>query len=96
VTEEHKTLGEAIREVRLAKGLTLRQLAKKLGVSAPFLSDVEHDRRRPARDRFPKLAKILGVDLEYLTQSDPRTLEERVANLEHRVKMLERGPWRAV
>jgi transcriptional regulator with XRE-family HTH domain len=85
------SFGEVVRDARLAKGMTLRQLAKILGVSAAFLCDVEHDRRKPARDRLPEFAEALGVELNDLTRSDPRSLDERVGRLEHRVKMLE---WR--
>lgn len=50
---EIQTLGQAVRFLREARGLTLRGLADKVGVSAPFLSDVEHDRRST-----PKLAEL--------------------------------------
>lgn len=36
-----------LREVRKKKGISIRQMAKKLKLSAPFISDVELGRRRP-------------------------------------------------
>lgn len=40
--------GPEIRRLRLSAGLTLRGLASRLEISAPHLSDIEHDRRRPS------------------------------------------------
>jgi transcriptional regulator with XRE-family HTH domain len=38
--------GTSLREVRVAAGLSLRQMARLIGCSAPYLSDVELRRRR--------------------------------------------------
>ena len=43
-----KTLGQRIRELREEKDFSLRELAKKSGVTAPFLSDIELGRRYPS------------------------------------------------
>lgn len=51
-------IGTAIRTSREAAGITLRALAEGLGVSAPFLSDVEHGRRNAVR-WLPKIAEIV-------------------------------------
>src|SRR5205085_4452783 len=64
------SLGDAVRRVREARQMTLRELATKIGVSAPFLSDVEHNRRRT--DKLGELAAVLEVDLERLRRLDPR------------------------
>jgi transcriptional regulator with XRE-family HTH domain len=64
------TLGEAIRLLREQQGLTLRALADKVGVSAPFLSDLEHGRRQT--DKYDELAKALSVPAEQLRQLDTR------------------------
>lgn len=69
-----KTLGEAIRGLREAQGLTLRSLAEKVGVTPPFLSDLEHDRRKT--DRLEKFAQVLGVSLNVLQQFDTRISAE--------------------
>ena len=51
------TLGREIRRLRTRAGTTLRGLARAVGVSAPHLSDIEHDRRRPSK---ALLQKIVG------------------------------------
>jgi len=53
------TLGQAIRTFREKRGLSLRALARAVGLSAPFLSDLEHDRRNT--DKLPAIARALGV-----------------------------------
>ena len=53
------TLGQRIRELREGKGMSLRELATKADVSAPFLSDLEHGRR--GTEKLDKIAKALGV-----------------------------------
>jgi transcriptional regulator with XRE-family HTH domain len=49
------TLGTEIRRLRTASGTTLRGFARAVGVSAPHLSDIEHDRRRPSKDLLKKI-----------------------------------------
>lgn len=67
-----KTLGQQIRELREQKDLSLRDLAKKIDVSAPFLSDVELGRRNPSDKILGKIAQILGTTLEKLQTLDTR------------------------
>ena len=40
-----ETIGERIRHTRKRLGLSLRELARRVGISAAFLSDIEHGRR---------------------------------------------------
>jgi transcriptional regulator with XRE-family HTH domain len=67
-----KTLGETIRELRGKMDVSLRELAKKLDISAPFLSDVELGHRYPSDEVMAKLAKALHVPIEELKQHDHR------------------------
>ncbi len=52
--------------------MSLRELAKKVGVSAAFLSDIELGRRFPSDKYMSKLAKALDTPLEELKQYDTR------------------------
>jgi transcriptional regulator with XRE-family HTH domain len=54
-----KTLGEYLRELREQRDLSVRELAKRLDVSAPFLSDVELGRRHPSGEVLERLAALL-------------------------------------
>ncbi len=64
------TLGEAIRYLRLQRGLSLRELARRVGISAPFLSDIERGRR--TTEKLDAISKELGVDAEKLRKFDTR------------------------
>lgn len=54
------SFGEFIQKKRTEKGITLREMARKLKISAPYLSDVEKGKRNPFnKDRFYELEQIL-------------------------------------
>lgn len=67
-----KTLGEYIRELREANDLSVRELAKRMKLSAPFLSDVELGRRHPSEEVLARLAPVLGTTVETLKKHDAR------------------------
>jgi transcriptional regulator with XRE-family HTH domain len=57
------TFGEYLKHKREEKQISLREVARTLGVSAPFLSDVENNRRGPlAEERLADLAKVLNLN----------------------------------
>ncbi|HLK15193.1 MAG TPA: helix-turn-helix transcriptional regulator [Fimbriimonadaceae bacterium] len=65
-----RTLGDAVRFLRERQGISLRQLATKVGVSAPFLSDLERNRR--STEKLDQLATALDVSVEVLQELDGR------------------------
>ena len=77
------SLGVRIRELRDARDLSLREFAAKLGVSAPFVSDIELGRRFPSKKILQSMATILGVNLEDLKAYDTRPpieeMKQRIA-----------------
>jgi transcriptional regulator with XRE-family HTH domain len=78
---EIKTLGQRIRELREQKDISLRELAKWLGVSAAFLSDVELGRRYPREEVLRKLAHSLETTAEDLNKYDTRPPVEDIKRL---------------
>lgn len=78
------TLGSEIRRLRMQGGTSLRAFALTVGVSAPHLSDVELDRRRPSKDLLKRIARELGSiggtlkDLERLDARFESDLQEWV------------------
>lgn len=70
------TLGKKIRELREAKGYTLREFALQAGVSPPFLSDLERDKRRPTDKKLKTIAQKLSVPFEELKEFDGRINDE--------------------
>ena len=66
------SLGQRIHELRDKADLSLRGLAKRIGISSPFLSDIELGRRFPSEEILEKLASALNVPLDDLQQYDNR------------------------
>ena len=65
VQNKKKTFGTYIRSLRLYRGFGLRELARQLGISAPYLSDLEKDKRgAPPVDLVRAIVKILDADSE--------------------------------
>lgn len=57
-----KSLGERIRELRIAGGLLLRVVAAQLHIDPSLLSRIERGEKHPTRDQVLQLAKILKTD----------------------------------
>src|SRR6516164_11766578 len=72
------SLGQRLRELRDKGDLSARELAKRIGVSAPFLSDIELGRRFPSEEILGKLASALNVSQQDLKKYDNR---EPIADL---------------
>ena len=62
-----KTFGNALRALRLAQDLGLRETAGKIGISPAYLSRIERDKERPPKpDVIKALAKELAADPDVL------------------------------
>lgn len=57
-------MGQKIRELRQARGMSMRALADKVGVSIAFLHDLEHGRR--STGKIDIIALELGADPDQL------------------------------
>ena len=68
-----ETLGTFIRRARDEKDISLREFARRLGVSAAFASDIELGRRFPSDDMLEKIAEVLDSELTTLRRLDTRT-----------------------
>lgn len=64
----YANFGEFLTSKREEKDFTLRELARKLGVSAPFLSDVEKNRTAPfTKERLDRVAEVLNLTADEKT-----------------------------
>lgn len=79
------TFGERLRELRKAKGLTLRALASKVDVNFTYLSKIENHKLDfgdyPGEGLIRKLAKVLKADedeLLLLAEKVPESIRRRV------------------
>jgi transcriptional regulator with XRE-family HTH domain len=76
------TFGSLLRVHRLAVGLSIRAFAHQLGISAPYLGDVEAGRRRafpPAR--VASVVAALGLKGEQADELVAAAATERVTSL---------------
>jgi transcriptional regulator with XRE-family HTH domain len=79
-----QTLGQHLRELREKNHVSLRHLAARVRITAPYLSDIELGRRHPSDKVLAELARALHTPVDDLRRLDPRTLlneiEKRIAN----------------
>jgi XRE family transcriptional regulator, regulator of sulfur utilization len=65
-------LGQAVRRLREARGLSLRAVAEQAGFSASFLSQVENEQASPSIASMERIASALGVTLGEFFQNAAR------------------------
>lgn len=70
--ERTKTLGDRIRELRTEKDWSLREFGRRIGKTAPHLSDIENNRRNPSEEVLRSIASELDTTYEALKQYDQR------------------------
>lgn len=62
MSKEYENFGDFLTQKREEKDVTLREMARLIGISAPFLSDVEKNRRAPlTTERLEKVADVLKL-----------------------------------
>lgn len=61
--------------------MSLRKLAIILGLSAPFISDIELGRRYPSESVMEKMAAVFGIPVERLRVADPRVPVQELRKL---------------
>ena len=88
VPDTIQTLGEAVRWSREQKRMTLRALARTMEISAPYLSDVEHNRRSMTEDRIRDVARITGVDADSLMERSDKLVKEMASWLRNNPEWL--------
>ena len=77
---KYETFGEFLQKKREENDITLREMARKLGVSAPFLSDVEKGRAAPlTKERLEKVSTILDLSPE--EQNEMYTIVSKQKNI---------------
>ena len=66
VADLGRDIGEYIRQQRSNAQISLRQLAKRAGVSNPYLSQIERGLRKPSAEILQQIAKGLRISAEAL------------------------------
>ena len=75
---DYKDLGQRVRKVRRANGLTQEELAEKVDISASFMGHIERGSRIASLETLVALCTALKVSPAYLLAASlPSELEER-------------------
>ncbi|HET6348184.1 MAG TPA: XRE family transcriptional regulator [Candidatus Krumholzibacteria bacterium] len=77
-------LGERIKQLRLARNLTLKQVGEKAKVSATHLSEIERGRTSPTVGALVRIARALDQEPSQLVDDTPRPPVSIVRRAERR------------
>jgi transcriptional regulator with XRE-family HTH domain len=69
-TDHAVSLGGRLRQARLDADMTLRELARQLGVSPSFVSQLENGKSQPSVATLYSLAQLLGLSIDRLFEAD--------------------------
>jgi len=75
------TLGQTIRRAREERDLSIRELARLVGIFAASLCRIENDEHPPALDLIAKFAKVLDLDATELRGLAGRLTDEEIGYL---------------
>jgi len=70
-------LGEFIRRQRELRDLSMRQLAGLVGISNPYLSQIEHGLREPSEKVLDAIAENLQLSADVLYEQSGRRPDEQ-------------------
>ena len=59
-------IGNTIKLVRLARGVKQKELAKAIGIDAPYLSAIEHCRKQPSLKLITKIAEQFDCEVQVM------------------------------
>jgi transcriptional regulator with XRE-family HTH domain len=64
--DSEQTFGDRVRDERIKKGLSLRELARRLGIAASYLNDIEYNRRVPSEAVVRRISEELELDVDVM------------------------------
>ena len=79
--EVESSFGEYVRRQRELHELTMRQLADLVGISNPYLSQIEHGLREPSERVAEAIAQNLEMSAETLKRHRARPAEEQAGEV---------------
>ncbi|WP_339283750.1 helix-turn-helix transcriptional regulator [Oceanobacillus sp. FSL K6-3682] len=80
-------IGKRIRNLRLAKDLSVNGLAKKAYISQSYLSDIENGRTAPSLDKLTLICEALDISLSEFFGSVPELPAEIIKLIESARKL---------
>jgi len=67
-------IGERLAEIRKDRGMTQKELAKFLSVSATTISGYERNKKTPCDDTKVRIARLFNISLDYLLGANDEEL----------------------
>lgn len=64
---DNDNISEVLRLLRIANDLTIKEMATKLEVTPPYISNIERGKKKPSESILNKYSKILNVDMKGIT-----------------------------
>ncbi|MBS0635860.1 MAG: helix-turn-helix transcriptional regulator [Verrucomicrobia bacterium] len=83
-------IGDNIKRIREAKGMSQKELITAIGMGAPMYSRIETGKTEPSISSLEKIAKALGVKLyELFTDVDSHEVNSHDGTLMEKVRLIE-------
>ena len=61
-----KTIGNELRGIRQNKNVQVKDVAKEIGVSSTYISEIERNNKVPSNELIEKMADTYHIDKQYL------------------------------
>lgn len=74
-------IGQRIKRLRTAKGLTVQELAKRAGISPGYLSEVERGLSAVSVDKLTQIAEGLGIGVDVLLGEEAPTENDGIVQI---------------
>ena len=91
-TPSRLTIAQRLRLAREMAGLTQGQVAKKMGLHRPTITEIEAGRRKVSADELSSLAELYGVSVSWLVEEQP---ESSLSNIRATLAARELGKLKA-
>ncbi len=79
--QKRREIGQRIKQLRIARGLTLQELAEKAKMSAGYLSEIERGGSALSGEKLEAIAVSLGTSVDYLLTGTGAPDEENVVRI---------------
>ncbi|MBU4581318.1 MAG: helix-turn-helix transcriptional regulator, partial [Proteobacteria bacterium] len=88
-----KQIADGMRKIRKSKGLTLKQLGQKIGISPGMLSRLENNQSSPPIATLAKIAQGLEVPISIFFEVNGETTDQKyiVTRNDQRRQVVRRG-----
>jgi transcriptional regulator with XRE-family HTH domain len=90
--EGRRKIADRLREARRLSGLSQGQVAKKMDLHRPTVTEIEAGNRRVSADELKQFAELYDVSMSYLTGETPAALDIDDPRLELAARELRRLP----